>query len=80
MKGSTSVMATARPHRGACISKGGVSSLRGTMKALRHNASFEDLLNGKCTICSISPDAFDRTDVIPVVALFGGAGEVDRHE
>ena len=44
----------------------------------RHNESLADLLSGKCTICSISPDVFDRTDVIPVVVLFGGAGGFEK--
>ena len=44
----------------------------------RHNANLADLLSGKYTICSISPDAIDRTDAIPVVVLFGGAGGVEK--
>ena len=36
------------------------------------------IFSGKYTICSISPDVFDRTDVIPVVVLFGGAGGFEK--
>ena len=65
-EGSTAVMAiTATPR---CMHK-----QRGVLPE-RQNASLADLLSGKYTICSISPDVFDRTDVIPVVALFEGAG------
>jgi hypothetical protein len=69
-EGSTAVMAiTAIPR---CMHK-----QRGVLPE-RHNASLADLLSGKYTICSISPDVFDRTDVIPVVVLFGGAGGFEK--
>ena len=44
----------------------------------KHNASLSDWLSGKYTICSISPDVFQRADVIPVVILFGGAGGLEK--